>query len=81
MIRVEVTKNSPQIADGDGEWVVEDFTRRVAWTSETVDCTNCGSTVELDTEHFSVTLRSTKSPRAQTQTRVFCSRSCFEDWR
>ena len=50
------------------------------WTTETTECLNCGSTVDLDTAHYYATLRSDRSDSTETRTVVFCSRNCFEKW-
>lgn len=50
------------------------------WTTETTECLNCGSTVDLDTAHYYATLRSDRSASTKTRTAVFCSQNCFEKW-
>lgn len=81
-IRAEMTENgSPTKAVDEDEWVVEGRRRRAVWTTETTECANCGSTLELGTTYYYATLRSIQSTPTQTRELVLCSRNCFDEWR
>lgn len=69
------------MSSSDEEWIEEDLTRRVVWTTDTTECANCGSTVELNTAHYYVTFHTTHSTStgADSNEVVFCSRSCAEE--
>lgn len=76
------SSNTITLNESDEEWTVEDFTRRVSWTDETAECTNCGSAFELDTTHYYATLRpcQSTSPTEVSREPVFCSQSCADEW-
>lgn len=60
------------------ESILERLTRRVIWTEETTDCTQCGSTIALDRGHYYAVVEAAESRRSAADRRevVFCSRSC-----
>lgn len=74
------SQRTTTIPGRDGEWINENPTRRIVWTTDTTECANCESTFRLDNAHYYVTLRGSPSTTTDVDSReiVFCSRSCAD---
>jgi hypothetical protein len=71
-------------SDRSDEWRITHIGRRAKWVDERESCTNCGTSVWLDSRHYYVTLsKETASTvkSASDEELVFCGKRCLDRWR